>query len=63
MHFNALRGLTQPCMTVYCIYHNTYDPGILPGSANQYILGDMCLRSNAIKNRKFLHLPSLILNL
>jgi len=30
---------------VYCICHNTYDPGISPGSANQCILGDVCLRS------------------
>ncbi len=29
-----------------CLYHNTYDPDILPGSANQCILGDMYLRSN-----------------
>jgi len=46
MHFNALRSLTQPCMTACCIYHNTYDPGISPGSANQCILGDVYLRSN-----------------
>ena len=46
MHFNALRSLTQPCMTAYCIYHNAYDPGVSPGSANQCILGDVYLRSN-----------------
>ena len=46
MHFTALRSLTQPCMTAYCILHNTYDPGISPGSANQCILGDVYLRSN-----------------
>ena len=46
MHFSALRGLTQPCLTAYCILHITYDPGISPGSANQCILGDMYLRSN-----------------
>jgi len=46
MHFNALRSLTQPCMTAYWLYHNTYDPGISPSSANQCILGDMYLRSN-----------------
>lgn len=26
-------------MTEYCLYHNTYDPGIAPGSATQCILG------------------------
>ena len=26
MQFTALRSLTQPCMTAYCIHHNTYDP-------------------------------------
>ena len=46
MHFNALRSLTQPCMTAYCIRRNTYDPGISPGSANQCILWDVYLRSN-----------------
>jgi len=46
MHFSALRSLTQPCMTAYCIWHITYDPGISPGSANQCILGDVYLRSN-----------------
>ena len=50
MHFNALRGLTQPCLTAYCILHITYDPGISPGSANQCILGDMYLRSNLSRN-------------
>ncbi len=35
MHFSALRCLTQPCITAYCIWHITYDPGISPGSANQ----------------------------
>ena len=49
MHFNALRSLTQPCMTAYCLYHNTYDPGVSPGSANQCLLEDMYLRSNSIK--------------
>jgi len=43
---NALRRLTQPCMTAYCLQHNTYDPGISPGSANQCILGGMYLTSN-----------------
>ena len=31
----------KPCMTAYCLYYNTYDPGISPGSANQCILGGM----------------------
>ena len=43
---DALRSLTQPCMTACCIYHNTYDPGILPGSVNQCILGNVYLRSH-----------------
>ncbi len=38
--------IAQPCMTAYCICHNTDDPGISPGSANQSILGDVYLRSN-----------------
>ncbi len=48
MHSTAERSLTQPCMTAYCLRHNTCDPGISPGSANQCILGDMhtYLRSN-----------------
>ena len=46
MHFTGLRSLTQPCMTAYCIHHNTYDPGNSPGFANQCILGDVYLRSN-----------------
>jgi len=41
MRFNALSSLTQPCMTACCILHNTYDPGISLGSANQCILGDV----------------------
>ena len=52
MHFSALRGLTQPCLTAYCILHITYDPGISPGSANQCILGDMYLRSNLSRKRQ-----------
>ncbi len=40
----------QPCMTAYCICHNTYDPGISPGSASQCILGDVYLRSNLSRN-------------
>ncbi len=24
MHFNAMRSLTQPCLTAYCIRCNTY---------------------------------------
>ncbi len=39
------QNLTQPCMTAYCLYHNIYDPGISPDSANQCILG-VYLRSN-----------------
>ncbi len=54
MHFNALHSLTQPCMTAYCLCHNTYDPGILPGCANQCILGDMYLRSS-LSRKQHLH--------
>ena len=52
MHFSALRGLTQPCLTAYCILHITYDPGISPGSANQCILGDVYPRSNLSRERR-----------
>ena len=34
VHFNALRSLTQPCLTAYCMMQYLYDPGILPSSAN-----------------------------
>ncbi len=47
MHFNALRSLTQPLLD--CILYLTqhpYDPGTLPGSADQCILGNVYLRSN-----------------
>ena len=53
MHFSMFQyinaqsnAVAQPCMTAYYLYHNTYDPGISPGSANQCILGDVYLRSN-----------------
>ena len=51
IHFSALRSLTQPCLTAYCVLHITYDPGISPGSANQCILGDVYLRSNLSGNQ------------
>ncbi len=51
MHFNALRSLTQPCMTAYWLYHNTCDPGTSPGSAIQCILADVYLRSNLPRER------------
>jgi len=47
MHFNASRSLTQPLLD--CMLYLTqylYDPGILPSSANQCILGNVYLRSN-----------------
>ncbi len=49
MHFSALRSLTQPLLD--CILYLTltpypYDPGTLPSSANQCILGNVYLRSN-----------------
>ncbi len=43
------------CMTAYCIHHNTYDPGISPGSANQCILGDVYLRSNLSREHMCMH--------
>ena len=39
--FNAVLGHKQESE-----HHNTYAPGILPGSANQSILGDVYLRFN-----------------
>ncbi len=30
--------VTQSCMTAYCLYHKTYDPGISPDYANQCIM-------------------------
>ncbi len=47
MHFNASRSLTQPLLD--CILYLTqylYDPGNLPSSANQRILGKVYLRSD-----------------
>ncbi len=63
MHLNALRSLTQPCMTTYCIYHYTHDPGIPLGSANQCTLEDVYLRSNLARERGLqqLHLRDLLL--
>jgi len=51
MHFSASRSLTQPlfdCMrTLYLMLTRyPYDPGTLPGSADQCILGNVYLRSN-----------------
>jgi len=48
MHFNASRSLTQPLLD--CMLYLTqypYDPGTLPSSANQCILGNVYLRSNS----------------
>jgi len=47
MHFNASHSLTQPLLD--CMLYLTqylYDPGTLPTSANQCILGNVYLRSN-----------------
>ncbi len=41
---NASRSLTQP--HDWILYQTLYDPGIIPGYANQCILGNMHLRSN-----------------
>ncbi len=51
MHFSASRSLTQPLLDCIRILYLTqtqypYDPGTLPSSANQYILGNEYLRSN-----------------
>ncbi len=51
MHFSASRSLTQPLFDCMCILYLTltqypYDPGTLPGSADQCILGNVYLRSN-----------------
>ncbi len=43
-----------------CLYHNTYDPDILPGSANQCILGDMYLRSNLPRKQYCDHVGSTV---
>ena len=51
MHSNAFQCIAQPDTTFacYCILYLTqhlYDPGTLPSSANQSILGKVYLRSN-----------------
>ncbi len=54
MHFNASRSLTQPLLD--CILYLTqylYDPGILPSSANQCMLGKVYLRSNLSREQQF----------
>ena len=44
MQFNILcRNL------ISCNYHNTYNPGLVPGSANQCILEDIYLRSDLLR--------------
>ena len=55
MTIHALQCIAQPnttlhdciCQTKYAVMrHITHDPGSSLGSANQCILGDICLRSN-----------------
>ena len=49
MHFSALRSLTQPlldCILYLTLTQYPYDPGTLPSSANQCVLGKVYLRSN-----------------
>ncbi len=49
MHFSASRSLTQPlldCILYLTLTQYPYDPGTLPSSANQCILGNVYLRSN-----------------
>jgi len=47
MHSNASRSLTQPLLDcMLYLTHYLYDPGTLPSSANQCILGNVYLRSN-----------------
>ena len=51
--FDQAKSPNSSCMTAYCICHNTYDPGISSGSANQCILGDMYpIRSHEIQSIK-----------
>jgi len=52
MHFNASRSLTHSLLD--CMLYPTqylYDPGTLPSSANQCILGNVYLRSNLSRKR------------
>ncbi len=37
---NALYSPTQPCLSAYCIWLLN-GPGISPGSADQYVLGNL----------------------
>ena len=48
MHFETLCSLRQPCMTAHCTI--LYEPGILPGSVNQCISGNVCMRSASSRN-------------
>ena len=53
---DAFQCIAQPTTALQdCILSLPLHPGILPGSANQCILGDMYLRSNL--PRKVLHSP------
>ena len=52
-HFSASRGLTQPlldCILYLTLIQYPYDPGTLPSSAGQCILGKVYLRSNLSSN-------------
>ena len=56
MHFNASHSLTQPLLGCIHILYLTltqypYDPGTLPSSANQCILGKVYLRSSLSKKQ------------
>ncbi len=49
MNFSASRSLPQPlfdCILYLTLTQYPYDPGTLPGSADQCILGNVYLRSN-----------------
>ena len=55
-----VRNMLASQWGAYCIYHNTYDPGTSPGSANQCTSGNVYLRSNLSRKPVRRALPSLM---
>ena len=53
----AFYCIVQPCMTAYCLYHNTYDPGISPELCKSVYPWDMHLRSNLSTTCLFIAFP------
>ena len=58
MHFSASRSPTQPlldCMRILylTLTQHPYDPGTLPGSADQCILGNVYLRSSLPREQQY----------